>query len=157
MDHCLTFFGVKVQQDLRVSLSTKLAPTTLEQRAQLLVIVDLSIKGDDELAIRARHRLRTAFGKVDDRQPAMPETHTLILRIPLANSIGAARSHMIANAPQLGAINRVGSVMIRVDARDATHGLSFRPLQMRFVRRIGLLSVLRNSNPASAKRMPSKH
>ena len=86
------------------------------------VIVDLPIKGDDELAVGARHRLRAAFGKVDDGQPAMPEAHTLILRIPLAKAIRAARSHMIANAPQLGAIDRVGGVMIRVDAGDATHG-----------------------------------
>jgi hypothetical protein len=28
---------------------------------------------------------------------------------------------MITNAPQLGAINRVGSVVIGVNTRDATH------------------------------------
>src|SRR5262249_44671540 len=53
--------------------------------------------------------------------PAMPEPHTLILRIPLADAIRSARGHMITNAPQLHAINRVGGVMIGVDARDATH------------------------------------
>ena len=132
-------------------------PSCFERRAQLPVIVDLPIKGDDELAVGAHHRLRAPFGKVDDRQPAMPEAHTLILRIPLAKAIGSARSHMIANALQLGAINRVGSVMIGVDAGDAAHEWSFEPVQMPFVRNTGLVPEPRDSRPASAERMPSKH
>ena len=115
-----------MQQDLRVSLSAKHVAPCFERRTQLPVIVDLPIKGDDELAVGAHHRLRATFGKVDDCQPAMPKPDTLILRIPLAKAIGAARSHMIANSPQLGAIDRVGSVMIGVDAGDATHGWNFR-------------------------------
>src|SRR5215471_10771328 len=56
----------------------------------------------------------------------MRQTDTLMLRIPLANPIGAARSHVIADAPQLGVLNRVGSVMIGIDAGDAAHCVSAR-------------------------------
>ena len=67
----------------------------------------------------------------------MPKSHTLILRMPFAKAVGAARSHMIANPPELGAINRVGSVMIGVDASDATHRMELPdPTQISFVRNI---------------------
>src|SRR6266540_262137 len=56
----------------------------------------------------------------------MRQTDTLMLRIPLANPIGAARSHVIADAPQLCVLNRIGSVMIGIDARDAAHCVSAR-------------------------------
>src|SRR5262249_25751504 len=96
-------------------------------RTQLLVIIDLPIKGDDKPAICTRHRLRALFREINDSQAAMSEAYALILRIPLANPIKAAGSHMIANAPQLGAIDRVGSIVIGVDASDAAH--KFRPAQ----------------------------
>src|SRR6516162_4458957 len=88
------------------------------------VIIDLTIKRDDKLPVGARHRLRTAFGKVDDCQPTMSQTDTLVLRIPLAKPIGATCSHVIANAPQLCVLNWIGSVMIGIDARDAAHCVS---------------------------------
>jgi hypothetical protein len=52
----------------------------------------------------------------------MPEANALILRIPFAEAIGAARGHMIAHALELGAIDRIGSIMIGVNAGDAAHG-----------------------------------
>ena len=121
MDHRFAFFGVKVKQDLRISLGAKGAPPCFERRPQLSIIVDLAIKRNHELAVVARHRLCTPFGKINNRQPSMPQAHTLILRIPLAEAIRSARGHMITNAPQLSAVDRVGGVMIRVDACDATH------------------------------------
>src|SRR5262249_53759058 len=142
---------------LRIRLSAKRAPPRFECNTQFPVIVDLPIKRNDELAVGARHRLRTAFGKVDDRQSAMPQAHTFIPRIPLAKPIRTSRDHMIANAPQLGEINRMGRVMMGVDPRDATHGGNSRPVQMPRVCNTGLVSEPRNSRPASAKRMPSKH
>jgi hypothetical protein len=55
----------------------------------------------------------------------MPEANTLILRTPLAHAIRTTRSHVITNASQLGTINRVGSVMIGVNACDAAHETDF--------------------------------
>jgi hypothetical protein len=121
VDHCFTFFGVKVQQNLRISLSAKPTSLCFEQRTQLPVVVNFPIKGDDELAVGAHHRLRAPFREVNDGQPAMPEAYALILRIPLTKAIWSARGHMITNAPQLGAISQVGSVVIGVNTRDATH------------------------------------
>src|SRR5262249_16752675 len=72
IDHCLAFFGVKVQQDLSIRLSAKYAPARLQRRTQFPVIVDLPIKCDDDLAVGAHHRLRAAFRKVDNGQPAVP-------------------------------------------------------------------------------------
>src|SRR5262249_18809405 len=157
MDHRLAFLGVKVQQDLRVSLSAKPMSLCFERRTQLLVIVDFPIKGDDELAVGAHHRLRPPFGEVNDRQPAMPEAHTPILRIPLAKAIWSARGHIIANALQLGAIHRICSVMIGVDARNATHEWRFRPAQLPFVCNSRFLTGSPNSRPTRAERRPSKH
>src|SRR5262249_50718698 len=102
-------------------------------------------------------RLRAPFGEVDDRQPAMSEAHALIFRVPLAKPVGAARGHMISNAPQFGAIDRVGSVMIGVDTCDAAHQWRFQPTPIPFVRNIDEVSALRWGRPASAERMPSKH
>jgi hypothetical protein len=44
---------------------------------------------------------------------------------------------VIANPPKLGAINRIGSVMVGVYASDATHQRRFRPTQIPFIRNIG--------------------
>src|SRR5262245_59491087 len=83
----------------------------------------------------------------------MPQTDTLMLRIPLAKPIGAARSHVIANAPELGVLNRVGSVMIGIDARDAAHCVS--------ARSDAAHPLLRNHRKRpkfdNADRTPSKH
>jgi hypothetical protein len=51
----------------------------------------------------------------------MPKAHALIFRVPLAKPVGAARSHVIANAPQLSAVYRIRSVVIRVYASDTAH------------------------------------
>ena len=121
IDHSLAFFLVKVQQHLRVGLAMKRASLGFECGTQLSVIVDLPIKGHDEATVCARHRLGAAFRKVEDRQPAMAQTHPLVVRIPLPEAVGSPESHMITNAPHLGAINRVGGIMIRVDTGDSAH------------------------------------
>src|SRR5262245_57434962 len=51
----------------------------------------------------------------------MPQADTFVLRVPLSKAVWPARRHVVANAAQLGAIDRVGSVMIGVDTSDATH------------------------------------
>src|SRR5262245_57097622 len=110
-----------MQQDLRVGLGAKPMSLSFKRRTQLPVVVDFPVKGDDELAVDAYHRLRAPFGEINDGQPAMPEAHTLILRIPLAKAIWSARGHVITNAPTLDTIHRICSVVIGVDARYTAH------------------------------------
>jgi hypothetical protein len=48
----------------------------LELDAQLRVVVDLAVEHDDETAVFTCHRLGSTVGKVDDREPSMPEAAT---------------------------------------------------------------------------------
>ena len=68
------------------------------------------------------------------RQPTMPKPNSLIGRIPLAEAIGTPCRHVIPNAPELDPIDRIGSVMIGVNASDAAHEFA-----AQFVRNMGLL------------------
>ena len=57
-------------------------PVGLELRAQLRIVVDLAVEHDDETAVFTRHRLGGAVGKVEDRQPTMPEAATPVRAPP---------------------------------------------------------------------------
>jgi hypothetical protein len=69
--------------------------------------------------------------------------------MPFTKTIRTARSHMIANPPELGAIDWIRSVVISIYASDATHQCCFQPIQISLVRNFGAGS-LRTVNAAAA-------
>src|SRR5262249_7630270 len=110
-------------------------------------------------AVGAQHRLCAPLGKIEDGQAAMTQSDPLVVRIPIAEAIGASRGHMIADAPQLQPIDSIGGVMGSVDTREATHAQKA-PSGLRPVRRqpssspyflLGLLQT-RRSQAASDHR-----
>src|SRR6185312_846007 len=76
----------------------------LQFPAQFLVIVYFSVEDDPDAAVGAPHRLM-AGGKIDDRQPAVPEPNTIGMPYPGKNFealvIGAAMGDGCRQSRQL--------------------------------------------------------
>ena len=131
MHQRLTLMSIKVQDHLSIGIADKDVPLGLERSTQFPVVVNFSVEGDDELAVGACHRLGAALRQVNNTQAAMAKANSLIGRIPLAEAIRTTCSHVIANAPELGAIDRIGRVVVGVDSSDAAHVRSSPRLQQR--------------------------
>src|SRR5215469_15166702 len=71
----------------------ELVPGSFQFLAKLLVIVNLTVKSDDQPTVGARHRL-LAVSQIDDSQDAMPQEHpvrlvgpqTLAVRTPMGEA-----------------------------------------------------------------------
>jgi hypothetical protein len=64
---------VEVQQHLGVGAGAEDVALRLQLAAQLAVVVDLAVEGDDELAVGTHHGLCAALAEVDDGQAAVAQ------------------------------------------------------------------------------------
>ena len=69
-----------------------IATVAVQMGTNVGVIVDLAVEDDPESAVGTGHRLIRSAGKVDDRQPAMPQTDTAVTGNP---DTGAVRARWI--------------------------------------------------------------
>src|SRR5690348_15485182 len=68
----------RLQQDLGVAARAEAAARGFELSAQLAEIVDLAVVDDDVTAVRRSHRLSARGREVDDGEPAMRKSETIL-------------------------------------------------------------------------------
>ena len=59
----------QVGEDFGVAAAAEGCAFPLEPTAQLAVVIDLAVEGDDDPSVRGTHRLTAGLRKVEDRQP----------------------------------------------------------------------------------------
>src|SRR3546814_9966637 len=92
--------------DLGTEAVAETMATFLEFGAQLAEIVDLTIIGERDELVIARHRLRAALD-VDDRETEMRKADAG--RRPFARPVGAAMLHRLEHRAQAGWVDRFRS------------------------------------------------
>ena len=112
---------VEVQKRLRIGGRAEARAGSLEFCAQRLVVVDLAVEGDDNIAVHTRHRLGCAIRQVEDRQPPMPKPAAPAGAPPDARPVGSAGAHRIAGRDQLDLVRRTRRRMVGEDAVYAAH------------------------------------
>ena len=73
MHHLGAVARVEMQERLRVGGRAEARAVGLEVHAQLRIVVNLAVEHDDETAVFTCHRLGSTVGKVEDREPSMPQ------------------------------------------------------------------------------------
>ena len=121
MHHGGAFGGIKMDQHLGVRSRAKAISLRLELAAQRAMIIDLAIADDDNLPIRAPHRLSAKLGKLDDRQPPVTKPDPAIGRVPLPETVRPACRHVVAHATELRMIHAGHGRPIRIDSSNAAH------------------------------------
>ena len=66
-----------------------------------LIVVDLAVEYELNAAVLIGHRLLAGFGEIDNRKTAMPQAYAAIRGEPLAETVGAAGVHIIADCAHL--------------------------------------------------------
>src|SRR5207244_7908890 len=64
-----------------------------ELAANVTVVIDLAVEGDDIAAVAGMHGLRAAGAQVDDREPALTDHHAAFCIDPDRTGIGSAMPH----------------------------------------------------------------
>ena len=65
----------RLDDHFTVGVGEEAVALALEFCAQFLVVVDAAVEHHRETEFGVDHRLRAAFGQVDDLEPSMPECH----------------------------------------------------------------------------------
>lgn len=100
---------VAVDQHLGVTvIGTELVPAGDELGPELGVIVDFTVESDDDRAVLVAHRLRRGDVEVDDREAAVTEANSAVVRNPAVSAVRPAMRHGVAHAIQDGAIDPAG-------------------------------------------------
>ena len=72
-----------MEQNLGIAFAGKTVAGAQELTAQLLVVVDLAVESDDQIAVFVFHRLVTGV-QIDDGQPSKAHGDVIIQIAPLA-------------------------------------------------------------------------
>jgi hypothetical protein len=119
-EHGLAVFLEHLQKHLGVAGRTKATSFRFEFAAQFEVVVNLAIEGDDAVSIGAAHGLGAIFGEIDNGEPAMAESDSIVGRIPLAFAVGAASLHAVEHPAHFLTRNGIVRMMLE-DHGDTAH------------------------------------
>src|SRR5437868_11289755 len=89
---------------------------------QLWVVVNLSVKHDDDAAIITCHWLRCAVGQIDDGEAAVPEPAAPVATPPQACAVRTAGAHRIPRRDELHLFGLTRGPMKRENTVYAAHG-----------------------------------
>src|SRR4029077_1733028 len=118
LDHRLSPLLISVGKDLGVGLGGELMPGSLQDLAQLEVVVDLAVLNDPNRGVFVVDRLVAAFD-VDDREATAAEGHAIELDATFV--VGPAMDHRVAHAAdELLTLRRIPAG----NPADPTHLLS---------------------------------
>src|SRR5262245_20283091 len=110
---------VSVQEHFGVRLCSESMAARDQFLTQLDVVVDLSVEGDDEIALVGRHRL-VSVRQIDNRQSAMPKDEIAV--VPKGAVVGAAVPYEIdEGTPHLDVRCGRPRVSVREITEDAAH------------------------------------
>ena len=109
--------GVCGEHDLGVGVGDEAAALPSQLLAELAVVVELAVVGDDVVTGGVHHRLVALRAGIDDRQAAVGEPHRSVGELPFA--VGAPVGDHVAHAPQQREGNRCAGTVQRTG--DAAH------------------------------------
>ncbi|MDA9454925.1 hypothetical protein XI00_11890 [Bradyrhizobium sp. CCBAU 21359] len=117
-EHRLTPGEIRVREDLGVAGAAKAdAERSLELAAQLVIVVDLSIVGDDDAFRGIEHRLAPGIGEIADGEPAVGEADGAVQ--PGALAVRPAMDQRCRHRRNRTAVG--GPTVTMKDARYAAH------------------------------------
>src|SRR4051812_43521295 len=86
------------EQDLGIAAADEVLAEALKLLSQRRMIVDLTIKCDDESAALGKHRLSPRVGEVNDGEPAMRECNPGVAIAPRTVGVGSTMVQTIRHS-----------------------------------------------------------
>ena len=83
------------QQHLGVGIAAHGMAGRLQLAADVAVVVDFAVEGDDEAPVGRMHRLRAAGTEIDDGEPALTQRHAALGLDPDVAGVGTAMPHRL--------------------------------------------------------------
>src|SRR5207247_11441060 len=82
---------IQTREHFRVARGAEPLAIPFQFAAELLVVVDLAVEGDDAGAVKGEHRLRRRVAQIDDREAVMRQPDPAARRQPQSFAIRATR------------------------------------------------------------------
>ena len=113
------------KQHFGIGIAAHRTAGRLQLAADVAVIVDFAVEGDDVTPIRRMHRLRAAGTEIDDGEPALTERHAGLGLDPDRAGIGTAMPHRLDHGFADRAQRRTRGRRAPIDhARNAAHSIT---------------------------------